>query len=413
MQFRQFSLRSAMVVVLLVAVGIGWYMNWRRANIGVELAVPTPLDLSCEVPGVLREYSSGAKVREHDRNHQWPFERRRIEQLKKDLSSYRRQFVHSDEDLLRTNRDEMVQLAGRVLGDEDSSFKAAANAAWILTETGDPDAYSIILNRVKKFDAKDDEKRWELFDVFPAERLVTDSEFLKIMKDNVGEDSGFSRRCEHALFKSGVDRQPRIRRMMDEANQDPTSRHSIDWLLRHAPSTEALELAEAYLFEPPAGSRSYSEYYLIRTILITDFSDSPELKEISDRIERKFADLIRELRKQDGPDGGHIGRQLWNFMVNHGTVVSKDLLLETFGNPELESLRFGIVRALIRIGHGDECRTFMENAVAKSPPYKGVFHLDLHEQCCGREASIEVCTKLAKEHSSVCLLYTSPSPRDS
>ena len=88
-------------------------------------------------------------------------------------------------------------------------------------------------------------------------------------------------------------------------------------------------------------------------------------------------------------------------MVHHGTDVSKDLLLETFGNPKLESLRFGIVRALIRIGHEDECRTFMENAVSKSPPYKGVHHLDLHEQCCGREASIEVCTKRAKEHSSV------------
>ena len=84
----RFSLRAIMIVVILASVITGWYIHWRKAHIGLEISVPTPIgELDCEVPAVLREYWSGAKVREHDRDFAWPTER--IDQLRGDLSLYR------------------------------------------------------------------------------------------------------------------------------------------------------------------------------------------------------------------------------------------------------------------------------------------------------------------------------------
>ena len=399
----RFSLRAIMIVVILASVITGWYIHWRKANIGLEISVPTPIgELDCEVPAVLREYWSGAKVREHDRDFAWPTER--IDQLRGDLSLYR-QLVPSDEALLRTNKDELVQLARIVLSDERSKFKSAANAAWILNETGDVDAFSTFLNRVKQNRVEDKGKRWKLFDVFPARKLVADQEFLKTMKASVGKDTSFARRSERALFDSGLDRQPWIDRMKKEARQDPESDSPIQLLLNNAPSVEALELAEAFLFGPRERARSgYGDYYLMRTVFITDFSNDPELDEIADRMERKLAKVIQEIREQDAPDGGHLGWQLWKMVVFHGTDFSKDLFLETLESPELAHRHLDAVGALVRLGHGQECRSHIEKTVAQLPPEYPARHLNilnLHEQCCGRELSIKVCLKLAKDHSNL------------
>lgn len=403
----RFSLRTTLVVVILASLATGWYMNWRRANIGFEIAVPTPLgELGSEVPEQLREYWAGAKVREHDRTYHQSHQKRRIERLRENLSIYRRQFMASDKDLLRTNREELVQLAREVFSDEKSEFDAAANAAWILDETGDADAFSIFLNRAKEHRVQDDGKRWMLFDVFPADRLVADQEFLKMMKASVGEDSGFSRRSEWALFDSGLQRQPLIDRLIQGIRENPESDDSLQLLLNKAPSIEALELAEEFLFGDRESGRarsSYGDYYLMRTVFKMDISNDPELGEIVDRLERKFANVIRELRKQDAL-GRHLGWQLWSLAVQQGSDVSKDLFLETLENPELVHRHSNAVSALVRLGFGEDCQTYMRKAVANLPPEKPEWHfklLDLHEKCCGKEESIEVCLKLAKDQSNL------------
>jgi len=397
----QFSLRTAMVALILVSVSTGWYMHWRRASVGLEISVPLPLgELDCEVPGTIREYWNGAKLREHDRNHQWPKESLRIKQLREDISVFDRRF---DGELLKIHREELNPLARKVLGDKSSEFKSAVNAAWLLNETGDPDAMISILNRVKSQHALDDGKRWQLFDVFPAEKLFTNSEFLKLVKASVGEESGFSRRSEWALYETGLDRQPLLRRRMEEARLATDSDNPFQWLISNAPSVEVLELAEAFLFDPRERTRNYSDYYLMRTLLMTDFSDTAELVEVADRIESRFADVIRDLRKQDKPEG-QLAWRLWQLVVYHGSDVSKDLLLETLENPELHYRHTEAIDALVRLGHGEECREYISNAVLNLPPGRHDRHLEflnLHEQCCGRESSIEVCTRLAKDESNL------------
>lgn len=392
-----------MLVLILVTVAIAGYSNWRRANIGLPVVVPAPLDTDCEVPGFLQEYADGTKVREHDRNYPPLTAESMIEELRQDLSKYRRKSEYVEEDLLLTHRGTMVKMARTVLEDEESDFKSAATAAWILNETGDPNALSDILRRATKHDARDDEKRWELFDIFPSEKLVSNSQFLKAMKASARDDSGFGRRSALALFETGLDREIMVRRMLLEASEESESNYPLQWLLRNDPSVEALEMSEAYLFDSAGSVRSYSDYHLIRTILMTDFSHAPERKEVAERIERKFGDLIRKLRKQDEPEGGHLGWQLWSLIVHNGSENSKTLFLETLANAGLSYRHSEAVAALVRLGHAKECSLYMTKAVEKLPPKSPDAHLkilNLHEQCCGREASIEVCWKLAEDQSN-------------
>ena len=397
----QFSLRAVMVVVILVSVSTGWYMHRQRCYVGLEVDVPAPLgEVGYEVPGILREYWNGAKLREHDRDHPWPPEKRRIRELREDVSVFDFRF---DVEVLKTHREELISLARKVLGDERSDFISALVAVKILDETGDPDALSVILNRVKNQRAEDDGERWRLFDFFPDEKLLADHDFLKFVKASVGQDSGFSRRSESALFHTGLDRQPWLHRRMEEARLATDSDNPFQLLISNAPSAEVLELAEAFLFDPRERTRNYSDYYLMRTLLMTDFSDTAELVEIADRIESRFADVIRNLRKQNKPEG-HLAWRLWQLVVYHGSNVSKDLFLETLENPELHYRHTDAIDALVRLGHGEQCREYISNAVLNLPPKRPARHLEflnLHEQCCGRESSIKVCTRLAKEESNL------------
>ena len=391
----RFSLCTAMVVVVLITVAIAWYLNWRRANIGVQITVPAPLGkLECEVPGFFQEYAYGAKVREHKRNHP-PYPQSRIASLRKDFLLFSR---IGDGELLKSNKDELVQLARTAFADEASSFKAAANAAWILNYAGDSDAYRAILNRLKEHRAQDDQQRWQLFDIFPSEKLVTDPELLKLMKASVGGDTSFARRSEYALFKTGIDRRPWVQRKTEEARLDFKSNDSIRWLIDNSPSIEALELAENYLFNSPP--RMYNSH-LVSSVLKADFSMAPELQEIADRIERKFIDLIRDHRSKQS--NGFLDFEYRSVLVHRGTIISKEYFFEVLDDAELEPIHSESVEALIRLGLAKECRAYMQKAVFKLPssnPHSHLEILNLHEQCCGREASIEVCSKLAENDSN-------------
>ena len=398
----QFKLRTALIFFALSAVAIGRYTNWRQANIGVQLNVLNSMNVSdVQVPKFINEYSSWSKVRQHDQDFPLWSEDFRLKQLQGDLSLYRRQFWDVDLQLLRTNKVELVALAKQTLWNENLDFKSLANAAWILDQTGDKKALPKILERLNQRLDRDSESRWKIFDVFPASKLIADARLVEELKSRVGEDSSFGRRGEHVLFKTGIDRQPLVNRKLQQAEEElgkATGKHSaIRWLLTNAPSVKVLELAEAYLFDS-SNSMRWSNDYLARAVLISDFNSSSKLQDAANRIESRLVDLIRNLRKKSAPDGGHFAWQFWRQLVSHGTVISKELFLETLAMDELHFRHFSAVRALVRLGHASDCREFMEAAVMNLQSQKPVSHagiLDLHEACCGRQESIEVCTQLA------------------
>ena len=169
----QFTLRTMLAISILIGLAVGWRMNWWRANIGIELKVHQPLAVKgSEVPEFITEFSWGRKVREHDRNHQFaPAPEKRMHDLRNDLSKSRRQFTELDVSLLKSNNSELLELARQALSDDSADLMSVANAAWILDQAGDKNAYPIALNRIKERRKQDQGKRWELFDVFPTKKF--------------------------------------------------------------------------------------------------------------------------------------------------------------------------------------------------------------------------------------------------
>ena len=401
----QFTLRTMLAISILIGLAVGWRMNWWRANIGIELKVHQPLAVKgSEVPEFITEFSWGRKVREHDRNHQFaPAPEKRMHDLRNDLSKFRRQFTELDVSLLKSNNSELLELARQALNDDSADLMSVANAAWILDQAGDKNAYPIALNRMKERRKQDQGKRWELFDVFPTKKLVTDPEIVDELKSRVGEDSSFGRRSQWVLFKTGIDPQPLVNRYLQAAEQETKKPTSISWLIKHAPSARALELAENYLFQPPAGMRWNSDY-LARTILIKDFSHSTELQAAADRIERRLVEFIRTLRKNDPPNGGHRSWTFWRHLANCGSNISKELFIETLEDPQLVHRRSEAVNALIRLGHQDECAEYLRSAVAdmlEKKIWQQSTLLRQHEKCCGQEESIQICLNLANQKGNL------------
>ena len=123
--------------------------------------------------------------------------------------------------LLKSNNSELLELARQALSDDSADLMSVANAAWILDQAGDKNAYPIALNRIKERRKQDQGKRWELFDVFPTKKLVTDPEIVDELKSRVGEDSSFGRRSQWVLFKTGIDPQPLVNRCLLYTSPSP------------------------------------------------------------------------------------------------------------------------------------------------------------------------------------------------
>ena len=412
----QFSLRTALILVFLVALATGGYINWKRATYGVELLVPNPMEVDSEIPEVITEFSSWGKVWNHDNNHPWP-----VVEVPVELSRYGSMQIDNVPESIRK---ELLDLAKSTLADESSEFRSAAIAANLLDQAGDQDAVTRILARFKNLLARDENESWKLFEVFSLKRLMAvDKSVLDLIQSKSGDDSNLGERSDAVLYRSGIDRQPLIRRHLKVAEGMAKSaydaRNSIAWLIDHAPSVEALELAEAYLLNatPRVG---WGNHCFMRDVLRADFTHSHELQEVAERIERRMVAFIRESQRGQGTqDSNTIAREYLGALVDCGSEISQPMFLEMLRKPEDQIWHRDIAGALIRLGSDEQCKPYLHNVIAEFEAGKVDMHdgltwsilcwwrdpalpaLDQYEQCFGREETIKVCLGLAENHGSL------------
>ena len=412
----KFSLRSTLLLFLLITLGTGWYINWRRATFGIKLPVAQPLKVDHEVPEFITEFSSGAKVRDHDQNYPWPAWKRSLELHDYRWSDITKVFPES-------RRQKLLDMARKVLDDENSDFKTATIAAKLLDQAGDQDAITRIVSRFKNFLGDDENKGWELFQFFPMDQLIAaDPTILDLLQSRKGEDSKFGELSDSILYYNGIETQPFIRRSFRAAELEAQglnySTNNIPWLIENAPTVEALDLAERRLFGGYPEIRGRSAY-LALALLKADFSESKELQKVSDRIEKRMADSIRRTLSQDDPKADDFARLCLNVLVRHCSDISKMMLLEVLQDPKWSNHHDDVADALIRLGLSEQCEAYVKNAMANidgpnvhvhkglswaslcwwSDPSLPILHR--YEQCFGRQEMIEICRDLAEHRGNL------------
>ena len=401
----RFSLKYFLLVIIALAIGIAWYVNYRE-SLGVEIRVPQPIALDdyYEIPKTLLEIRNRRVVQDYldrrevvDETHYDD----RIQSIRQRIGSF---YPDSDQHLVQQRRDELVEIAQANLKDE-TDFVSAVRAALILDMCDQPEGWAYIKKRFLDQRQGDHKSLSEFFFRFRNRNLQDDDEVVAAIKLAAAKEGSvlYSQSCR-LLHEWQIDSAPFVDVQRERAAKRDVG--ALIWLMENQTDEKTIKLVEEHL----ANSTSYQFSQFVRWAQSQTTKDYVPLKGEIARLGRQaealMVERLKDLIKDPEKDLAAHQNGAWRNLAECCTEISADFFgyakdyLGSMPYPDAGHERIEISsRALIRLGRIDQAKSLLTDRIRSTTTRWGYFGFEdgrdelykLTEELLSREEFIQFC----------------------